>query len=81
VDGVGRTIRTSQGAKRLKAKKILKRRVSYIRESIIIVLQNMQVLIPLFVLLVVDVKSMSNGSTHYVDLAISLWMKRNKEST
>lgn len=42
---------------------------------VVAVLQNIQALIQLFVLLEVDAKSMNKSIVHYLNLAISLWLK------
>lgn len=64
-------------SKSLKFKTYLKRRMSCrdISGPIVDLLQNMQVLIPLFVLFVVDMKSMNQGLVHYLILAGSMWME------
>jgi hypothetical protein len=66
--------------KTLKAKIELKVKVPYryVGGLFVVVLQHIQVFIPLLVMLVVDMKSMNPGSIHDLGLVISLWMKYNR---
>jgi hypothetical protein len=64
-----------------KAITYLKRGVSYrcISSFVVVVFQNMQVLVPSSVMLMVDVEIMCQAFVHYLSLAMNLWMKRSRK--
>jgi hypothetical protein len=65
----------------VKTKIDVKRGVSY-RDMIgfvVVVLRDMQVLIPLFVMLVIDEESMKQCSVHYLSFSVNWWMKGSRE--